>query len=115
MKQSSKPDLNEELSKFLQDAKSGQLIDQLKSAKREEVLTRLASLLKLAFQRGIEVKSRNQALQQRWFRTCGYLAQVIARVVRDLEYERLRSEVEELKKEVFGQNVESSGRTGHSS
>lgn len=113
MKRNSKPDLNRELSKFVQKAKSGQLIDQLKSAKREEVLARLASLLKLAFQRGIESRRRNQELQQRWFRVCAYLAQVMARVVRDLEYEKLRTEVDDLKKQVFGKDVDSSRNTGH--
>lgn len=100
------------IAKMLNEVKPKNLIDQLKFEKRDEILSRLASLLGMAYQKGFDSKSPPQ-VQQRWFTVCGYLAQVMARVVRDLEYEKLRADVEGLKKQVSGEIVPSTRRTRH--
>ena len=89
------------------------LIAQLKSSKRDEFLAKLTSLLALAFQEGSRNK-RNEKIRQRWFTICGYLAQVAARVVTDLEYEKLRAEVEEMKRRIQDPNVIRPRRTTYS-
>ncbi len=105
-------DAGPEVAKALKEANFNQFIEQLKSSKREEIITKTVALLNEAFQRGLKTKN-NPKLQQRWFTICGYLTQVIARVVRDLEYEKLRQEVDELKKQVFDRNVSTPRRTRH--
>ena len=44
--------------------------------------------------------------QQKWFTITAYVAQVMARVVRDLEFEKLRAEVDELKRQMDFANVD---------
>src|SRR5438552_2949863 len=46
-------------------------------------------------------------MQQKWFSISASLAQTLARLVSDLEYENLRLEYEELKKQVLEGNVPS--------
>ncbi len=106
-------DAGPEVAKALRETNFNQFIEQLKSSKREEVITKTVTLLNEAFQRGLQSK-KNPKLQQRWFTICGYLTQVIARVVRDLEYEKLRQEVDELKRQVFDRNVSTPRRTRYS-
>ncbi len=110
----SQPDVDggPEVAKALKEVNFNQFIEQLKSSKREEIITKTVALLNEAFQRGLKTKS-NPKLQQRWFTICGYLTQVIARVVRDLEYEKLRQEVDELKRQVLDRNVSTPRRTRH--
>ena len=98
------------VSKYLGDALPSEFVRKLKSAKREEVLSRLASLLNTAFEKGVKPNSKAQ-VQQRWFTICGYIAQVMARLVRDLEYEKLRADVDDLKRRVLGKDVVSPGRS----
>lgn len=92
------------VSSFLGPAQSQEFVAHLKSAKREEVLTRLASLLDASFKKGLTPHKKIQE-QQRWFTISGYIAQVMARLVRDLEYEKLRADVEDLKKRVSAKDV----------
>ncbi len=101
---------NRLVSKFLGNMPSRELVNQLKSTKRDEVLTRLASLLDTAFKNGVKRTSKTQ-VQQRWFTICAYVAQVMARLVRDLEYEKLRADVDDLKRRVLEQDVSTPRRT----
>ncbi len=98
------------LSEFMKEPRPVQLIDSVKGASRDEVLKKLGSLIKVAFRRGLHSKD-DPKVQQRWFTICGYLAQVIARVVRDLEYEKLRADLEEVKMQVLDRTVTSHRRS----
>ncbi len=81
------------------DTKSDEVV-RLKSLKREEMLEKLTSLMVLAFQKASSNKlpPRNQ---QKWVTICGYLAQVAARIVTDLQYEKLRSDIDQLDEQVL--------------
>jgi hypothetical protein len=102
------------IEKFLGDAPSREFVDKVKAAKRDEVLTRLAALLNTAFEKGMKSNSKAQ-VQQRWITICGYTAQVMARLVRDLEYEKLRADVDDLKKRVLNRDVVSPRRSRYTS
>jgi hypothetical protein len=67
-------------------------------------LDNLIALLDQAYERSSRNKTRSR-VQQKWFTIFGYLAQVSTRIVRDLEYENLRSELDELKKLVLKEDV----------
>ncbi len=83
-----------------------QKVAELKSSARRQILNNLVSLLDQAYQKSGENQSRSRA-QQKWFTIFGYLAQVSTRIVRDLEYENLRSELDELKRQVLTNDVTS--------
>jgi hypothetical protein len=82
----------------------GAKINELKVSTRREILDALVSLMEMTRQKSRLVKS-SPRVQQRWVTIFGYLAQVSTRVVRDLEYESLRSELDELKKQVLTKDV----------
>ncbi len=103
-------EINELVSSFLGSAKSPEIVEHLRSAKREEVLTHLATLLDASFKKSNQPHTKAQ-VQQRWFTICGYIAQVMARLVRDLEYEKLRADIEDLKKRFAARNVHTPRRT----
>ena len=77
---------------------------ELKTGARREILDTLVSLLQMAYQKSTAVKS-TPTVRQRWVTIFGYLAQVSNRMVRDLEYESLRSELDDLKKQVLTKDV----------
>ena len=74
-------------------------ISMLKESKRGRVLEGLSALLDQALERSLS-KKLDVRQQQRWFTTTAYLAQVTARIVRDLDFEKLRFEVDELKRQM---------------
>jgi len=90
------------VSELLRDP--GQKVVELKSSARRQILNNLVSLLDQAYQKSGENQSKSRA-QQKWFTIFGYLAQVSTRIVRDLEYENLRSELDELKRQVLPNDV----------
>jgi len=92
------------VSELLRDP--GQKVAEVKSSARRQILNNLVSLLDQAYQKSGENQSRSKA-QQKWFTIFGYLAQVSTRIVRDLEYENLRSELDELKRQVLTKDVTS--------
>lgn len=96
------------ISELLRD--TGLKVAELKSNSRRQILDNLVSLLDLAYKKGSNVKSTSKT-QQRWFTIFAYLAQVSTRIVRDLEYENLRSELDELKKQVLPNDVRRLRRT----
>jgi len=77
---------------------------EIRSESRKQLLSTLSSMMDHAYRKGTR-QGANARLQQRWFTIVGYLAQVSTRLVRDLEYEQLRSELDELKKRVLPDNV----------
>ncbi len=90
------------LSELFRD--SGIKTSELKTAVRREILDNLISLLHMAYQKSTMAKSP-PAVRQRWVTLVGFLAQVSNRMIRDLEYESLRSELDELKKQVLTKDV----------
>ncbi len=89
----------------------GQKIAELKSSARRQILDNLVSLLDQAYRKSRAKKKTDSREKQKWFTIFGYLAQVSTRIVRDLEYENLRSELDELKKQVLTDDVTSLRRT----
>ena len=87
-----------------QEGEVSSSVKRLKVSKRDEFLAKLTSLFTMAYREG----SKNQPddrVRQRWFTIAGYLGQVAARVVTDLEYEQLRTEVEEMKRRIQASDV----------
>ncbi len=82
-------------------------IAELKSSARREILDNLVSLLEHAYRRSRSKQKTDSKEKQKWFTIFGYLAQVSTRIVRDLEYENLRSELDELKRQVLTDDVRS--------
>ena len=66
--------------------------EQIKTSTRQEAIEKLSSLLTISYEKA--VKSKQAKIQQKWIAMCGYIGQVLGRIVTDLEYERLRSDVE---------------------
>ena len=90
------------------EAKNQDQITREKASTREQVIAKLTALLAIAFERGSNKKYRGGLkMQQKWFSISASLAQSLARLVSDLEYENLRLEYEELKKRVLQGNVPS--------
>jgi hypothetical protein len=85
----------------------GQKVAELKSSARRHILDNLVSLLDQAYRKSRTKKKTDSREQQKWFTIFGYLAQVSTRIVRDLEYENLRSELDELKRQVLTKDVTS--------
>src|SRR6266571_1020534 len=85
----------------------GQKIAELKSSARRQILDNLVSLLDQAYRKSRAKKKTDSREKQKWFTIFGYLAQVSTRIVRDLEYENLRSELDELKRQVLPNDVRS--------
>ena len=77
---------------------------ELKASVRREILDSLISLLHLAYQKSTMTRG-SPGVRQRWVTLFGFLAQVSNRMIRDLEYESLRSELDELKKQVLSKDV----------
>jgi len=101
-----------EVRRIVKQAKAEQTIDETKSATRSEMLSHMSPLLRLAFRKAFNPRSPPQT-QQKWFTISAYLVQTMARVVRDLEYEKIRAEVDELKRLVSNKFVPSMGRSGN--
>ena len=92
----------------VKEPKNQDQITREKVSTREQVIAKLTALLAIAFERGTKSKYRaGLKMQQKWFSISASLAQTLARLVSDLEYENLRIEYEELKKQVLEGNVPS--------
>ena len=89
----------------IEESDSTHIVRRLKASGRQELLTKLGTLFDIAFEGIKKVKKKDPRLQQKWVTTCGYLAQVTARIVTDLEYEKLRADVDELEEKVLENNV----------
>jgi len=81
----------------------GKKVAEIKSSARRQILDNLITLLDQAYEKSGTNKTKSR-VQQKWFTIFGYLAQVSTRIVRDLEYENLRSELDELKRQVLTNN-----------
>ena len=90
----------------LKNANTQAGITQEKLSTRGQIIAKLVTLLTIAFERGTSKKVRGGLrVQQKWFSISASLAQTLARLVSDLEYESLRMEYEELKKQVLEEDV----------
>jgi len=74
-------------------------ISTIKESTRSRVLQGLSTLMEQSLERSLS-KKLDVRQQQKWFSVTAYLAQVMARIVRDLEFEKLRAEVDELKRQM---------------
>ncbi|HYY92007.1 MAG TPA: hypothetical protein VE955_08460 [Candidatus Dormibacteraeota bacterium] len=86
------------------------IFEQMKTSKRQETISKLSSLLTISYERA--KKAKQPRIQQKWIAMCGYISQVLGRIVTDLEYERMRSDVEKLTEPV-AKNVASKRTTIH--
>jgi hypothetical protein len=103
-------DIQRRIIEALEEANTQDQITQEKLSTREQAIAKLATLLTIAFKRGTGKMTRGGLkAQQKWFSISASLAQTLARLVSDLEYESLRIEYEELKKQVLEGNVTSQG------
>ena len=101
-------DIEMRVAATFKEAKNQDQITREKISTREQVIAKLTALLAIAFERGTNKKYRGGLkMQQKWFSISASLAQTLARLVSDLEYENLRLEYEELKKQVLEGNVPS--------
>jgi len=101
-------DIEMRVAATFKEAKNQDQITREKISTREQVIAKLTALLAIAFERGTKSKYRaGLKMQQKWFSISASLAQTLARLVSDLEYENLRIEYEELKKQVLEGNVPS--------
>ena len=80
-------------------------ISTIKESTRSRVLQGLSTLMEQSLERSLS-KKLDVRQQQKWFTITAYVAQVMARVVRDLEFEKLRAEVDELKRQMDFANVD---------
>ncbi len=80
-------------------------INLLQETSRAEVISGLALLLQEALQKALKTANQGPKVQQKWFTTAAYLAQVMGKLARDLEYEKLHIEFEELRTLVEQRNV----------
>jgi len=91
-------------------------IIQEKASAREQLIARLTSLFAISFERAS--KRRHEGgppIRQKWFSISASLAHSLARLVTDLEYEKLRLDVDDLMKKMFEDNVPSQRITIHQS
>ncbi len=101
-------DIEMRVAATFKETKNQDQITREKVSTREQVIAKLTALLAIAFERGTKNKYRGGLKsQQKWFSISSSLAQTLARLVSDLEYENLRLEYEELKKQVLEGNVPS--------
>ena len=86
--------------------RSSDQITQEKIATREQLIEKLYGLFSEASERGSKPTGKpGLRAKQKWFGICATLAQTLARLLSDLEYEKMRLEVDELKKMVLQTNV----------
>src|SRR5690348_9588511 len=101
-------DIERRIKEVLEGANTQDQITKEKASTREQVIAKLATLLAIAFKKGTgKVTKGGLKTQQKWFSIASSLATTLARLVSDLEYDNLRIEYEELKKQVLEGNVTS--------
>jgi hypothetical protein len=107
-------DIEKRITEALNEAKFQGQITQEQIFTREHAITKLTTLLAVAFKKGTNEKGRGGLkIQQKWFSIAASLAQSLARLTSDLEYDNLRSDLEQLKKRVLQGNVPGQRNTLH--
>ncbi len=107
-------DIQKRITEALNEAKVQGQITQEQIFTREHAIAKLTTLLAVAFKKGTNERSRGGLkTQQKWFSIAASLAQSLARLTSDLEYDNLRSDLEQLKKRVLQGNVPSQRNTLH--
>jgi hypothetical protein len=107
-------DIQNRITEALNEAKVQGQITQEQIFTREHAIAKLTTLLAVAFKKGTNGKGRGGLkTQQKWFSIAASLAQSLARLTSDLEYDNLRSDLEQLKKRVLQGNVASQRNTLH--
>jgi len=107
-------DIQALITETLSEANAQGQITQEKTSTREQIISKLTTLLAISFKKGTNEKSRGGVkAQQKWIAISASLAQSLARLTSDLEYDNLRLDLEELKKRVLQGNVPSQRNTLH--
>jgi hypothetical protein len=108
-------DIQNPISDAINLPKTSAQVTQEKISAREEFIDKLTTLLSISFGRCTKNPGRSGLIgQQRWFSISASLAQTLARLVSDLEYEKMRLDVEALKKRVLEANVRNNKRIAFS-
>jgi hypothetical protein len=108
-------DIQAPVSETPNPSKTGTQVTQEKITAREEFIKKLTTLLSMAFGKCAMNPGRAGLRgQQKWFTVAASLAQTLARLVSDLEYEKMRLDVDALKKRVLEANVRNNKRIAFS-
>ena len=95
------------VSETLETSKRPEQVTQEKITAREEFIRKLTTLLSMAFDKCAMDNPGRAGIkgQQKWFSVAASLAQTLARLVSDLEYEKMQMTVDAMKKRVLEANV----------
>lgn len=108
MTKSSEDGLLTSIREILKVPKSQTQILDDKAYVREQLIARLTALFLLATERAEKRPRRGgAAMRQKWFSISASLAQTLARLVTDLQYEKMRLDVDEARKGMVKGNVSS--------
>lgn len=109
-------DMKALISEILKSPKIQSQINQEKTSARERLIAGLTSLFAISVERaGRRQCKGGHKVRQKWFSISSSLAHTIARLVTDLEYEKLRLDVDDMTKQVLEDNVPSQRLTIHHS
>src|SRR5881396_1289162 len=109
-------DLMKLITEVLKRPKIQSQIIQEKASARERMIAGLTSLFAISVERAIMRQCKGgTTVRQKWFSISSSLAHTLARLVTDLEYEKLRLDVDDLMKKMFEDNVPSQRITIHQS
>ena len=116
MTDSKDDDLMKLITEVLKRPKIQSQIIQEKASARERIIAGLTSLFAISVERAIMRQCKGgTTVRQKWFSISSSLAHTLARLVTDLEYEKLRLDIDAMKKRVFEDNVPSQRITIHQS
>ncbi len=109
-------DIMKLITEVLKRPKIQSQIIQEKTSARERMIAGLAGLFAISVKRASMRQCKGGTIvRQKWFSISSSLAHTLARLVTDLEYEKLRLDVEDMKKRMFEDNVPSQRSTTHQS
>ena len=116
MTDSKDDDLMKLITEVLKRPKIQSQIIQEKASARERIIAGLTSLFAISVERAIMRQCKGgTTVRQKWFSISSSLAHTLARLVTDLEYEKLRLDIDAMKKRMFEDNVPSQRSTVHDS
>ena len=106
MTETTKADERTELVEMTEPSRSSAQITQEKISTREHLIEKLHTLFSYSFNKGTKPIGRGGlAANQKWFAISASLAHTLARLLSDLEYEKMRLEVDDLKNMVLETSV----------
>jgi hypothetical protein len=106
------------IEEILKAPKAQTEIVQEKAFAREQLIARLTALFAISSERASKKARKRDGgvpARQRWFAISSSLAHTLARLVTDLQYEKIRLDVDEARKGMIEGHVPGPGRTEHQS